>query len=253
MPSRGFTDPGTRRISVYDPELSTTYATSSLWRTCPLQEYLHDHNIGVYLDERWVSYNAAATTGDYVGTQATAGTAAISTAAPGVLEVDCNSTTQGQGFQIQRAKSAFVPAAGKHIWFECKVKVVDTFDKVQFFAGLSEIDTTLIAAGANSSANHIGWEVATAGAGVMTFAGEKAGTRGTSTAATLAEDTYVRLGFYVNGVTSITQYINGVATGTAIATANIPVVALYPSFVCQTDDTNDPILHIAGYRCFQLR
>lgn len=252
MPTRGYTDPGTRRVSHYDPTLSSGYS-ANLWNTCPLLEYMFDPMIGVLLDEQWVSYNAAATTGDYVGTQATAGTAAISTAAPGVLEIDCNSTTQGQGFQIQRAKSAFLPAAGKHIWAEFKFKIVDTFDKCQLFVGLSEIDTSIIGSGANSSANHIGWEVATAGAGVMTFAGEKAGARGTKSAATLVEDTYVKVGFYVDGVTGIQQYINGVATGTTIATANIPVVAIYPSFVCQTDDTNDPIMHLQGYRIFQLR
>lgn len=252
MPSRGYTDPGTRRTSQYDPELSSGYS-ANLWKTCPLAEYAHDPMIGALLDERWQSYNAAATTGDYVLTQATQGTAAISTAAPGVLELDCNSTTQGQGANLQRAKSVFLPAAGKHIWAEFKVKVVDTYDKVQLFVGLSELDTTLIASGANSSANHIGWEIPTAGAGAMTFAGEKAGARGTATSTSIAEDTYIKLGFYVDGVTSIQQYINGVATGSAIATANIPVVALYPSFVCQTDDTNDPILHIQGYRIFQLR
>jgi hypothetical protein len=252
MPTRGYTDPGTGRASHFDPTLTSGYSVG-LWNSCPLLEYLHDPMIGFMVDERWDSYNAAATTGDYVGTQASAGTAAISTAAPGVLEVDCNSTTQGQGFQIQRAKGAFVPAAGKHVWFECKLKVVDTFDKVQLFAGLSELDTTLIASGANSSANHIGWEIPTAGAGALTFAGEKAGARGTATSTSIAEDTYIKLGFYVNGVTSIQQYINGVATGSPIATANIPVVAVYPSFVCQTDDTNDPILHLMGYRVFQLR
>lgn len=252
MPTRGYTDPGTRRVSHYDPTLSTGYS-ANLWKTCPLLEYMHDPMIGVYLNESWQSYNPTATTGDYVLTQATAGTAAISTAAPGVLELDCNSTTQGQGVTLQRAKSAFVPAASKHIWAEFKLKVVDTYDKVQLFAGLSEIDTTLIASGANSSANHIGWEIATAGAGALTFAGEKAGARGTATSTSIAEDTYITLGFYVDGVTSIQQYINGVATGSALATANIPVVALYPSFVCQTDDTNDPILHLQGYRIFQLR
>jgi hypothetical protein len=216
-------------------------------------EYFFDPHLGVLLDEQWQSYDPEATNGDYVLTQATAGTGAISTAASGVLELDCNSTTQGQGVQIQRVKSAFLPAANKHIWFECKLKVVDTYDKVQLFAGLSEIDTSLIASGANSSANHIGWEIATAGAGALTFAGEKAGARGTATSTSIAEDTYISLGFHVNGVTSIQQYINGVATGSEIATANIPVVALYPSFVCQTDDTNDPILHLQSYRVFQLR
>jgi len=88
---------------------------------------------------------------------------------------------------------------------------------------------------------------------VLLFTGEKAGAGDTGAAATIAEGVYIRLGFHVSGVSSVTQYINGVKTGTAKATANIPIVALYPSFVCQSGGTNDPILHIAGYRVFQLR
>jgi hypothetical protein len=250
MPTRGHTD-ATGRCSHFDPTLSSGYS-ANLWKSCPLLEYMFDPMIGFMVDERWNSYDAAATTGDYVLTQATAGTAAISTAAPGVLELDCNSTTEGQGVTLQRVKSAFLPAAGKHIWAEFKVKVVDTYDKIETFIGLSEVDTTLIASQANSSANHIGWQCVTDD-GVLLFTGEKAGAGATRAATTLAEDTYVKLGFYVNGVTEVEQYINGVLTGTNTATANIPVVALYPSFVCQTGDTNDPILHIQGYRIFQLR
>lgn len=252
MPSRGFTDPGTRRTSVYDPELSSGYS-ANLWKSCPLQEYLHDPMIGALLNEGWQSYDAAATTGDYVLTQATTGTGAISTAAPGVLELDCNSTTQHQGANLQRAKSAFVPAAGKHIWAEFKVKVVDTFDKCNFFVGLAEIDTTIFASGVITTSNHIGFYCPTTGAGVYTLAAAKAAAAATTAAGTIAEDTYVKLGFYVNGVTSIQGYVNGVATATAHVTANVPIVAVYPSFVCQTDGTNDPILHISAYRIFQLR
>lgn len=251
MASRGYTDPATRRVSVYDSVLNSGYS-ANLWKTCPFQEYLHDPMIGFMLDERWHSYNAAATTGDYVLTQATTGAAAISTAAPGVLELDSNSSTSTQGATLQHNKAAFIPAAGKHIWAEFKIKVVDTFDFVELFVGLSELDTTLIATSANSSANHIGWQCVTDN-GVLLFSAEKAGAGATKAAATLVEDTYIRLGFYVNGVTEIEQYINGVKTGTNHAAANIPVVAIYPSFVCQSAGTNDPILHIMGYRVFQLR
>src|SRR4051812_40238454 len=80
-----------------------------LWGNCPLANWLLNPSIGVHLIEDWQNYNAAATTGDYVLTQATQGTGAISTAAAGTLELDCNSTTSGQGAQIQRAKSAFLP------------------------------------------------------------------------------------------------------------------------------------------------
>lgn len=250
MPTRGYHD-SSGRVSFYDPALSSVHK-SNLWHDCPILESIFDPSIGVLLDEQFQSYDPEATNGEYVLTQATQGTAAISTAAPGVLELDSNSTTATQGATLQRVKSAFVPAAGKTLWFETKIKVVDTYDKAELFIGLSELDTTLIATSANSSANHIGWQCVTDN-GVLLFTSEKAGTGTTSAAVTLSEATYVRLGFKVDGVTSVQQYINGVAVGTAHATANIPIVALYPSFVCQSGGTNDPILHIAGYRVFQLR
>lgn len=250
MPTRGHTTVS-GRCSHYDPTLSSGYS-ANLWKTCPLLEYMFDPQIGFLVDERWDRYDAAATTGDYVLTQATTGAAAISTAAPGVLELDSNSTTGSQGANLQRVKSIFVPAAGKHIWAEFKVKVVDTYDKVEFFCGLSDVETAILASSANASDNHIGWQCVTTD-GVLLFSAEKAGTGATKAATTLVEDTYVKLGFYVNGVTEVEQYINGVLTGTNHATANIPVVALCPSFVCQSDGTNDPIMHISGYRVFQLR
>jgi hypothetical protein len=251
MPTRGYTDPGTRRASHYDPTLSAGYS-GNLWKDCPLQEYIHDPAIGTLLDERFLSYNAAATTGDWVLTQSVTGAAAISTADTGVLELDSNSTTSTQGANLQRVKSVFVPAAGKDLWFECSVKVVDTFDKVELFVGMSDVETAILASSANASDNHIGWQCVTDD-GVLLFSGEKAGTGATRAAATIAEDTYIKLGFKVNGVTTIDQYINGVQTGTATATANIPIVALVPSFVCQSAGTNDPILHIKNLRIFQLR
>lgn len=247
MASKGYTD-SSKRVSIYDPSLSSDYL-GNMWKDCPLLEYAHDPSIGVYWNESWVGYDA---TDDWTLTQATTGAAAISTAAPGVLELDSNSTTATQGANLQNTNVCFVPAAGKDIWFETNVKVVDTFNKAELFIGLSESDTSIIATSANTSANHIGWQCVTDD-GVLLFTSEKAGTGDTGAAATIAEATYIKLGFKVSGVTSVTQYINGVETGTAKATANIPVVALFPSFVCQSGGTNDPILHIGATRCFQLR
>jgi hypothetical protein len=253
MPTKGFTTPGTRRASFYDPTLSTGYSTSSLWRTCPLLEYMFDPSIGFLLDENFASYNAAATTGDYVLTQATAGSAAISTTAPGTLSIDSGSTTVVQGANVQRAKAAFVPAADKHIWAEFNISFTGVGAlNVETAIGLFELDTTVIAASAVSTSNGIGWTSVTDD-GVLLFDTEKATASATRAATTIVSATKVRLGFYVDGVTSITQYINGVATGTDTATANIPIVALYPTFVCQSGGTDQPVLHVHGYRIFQLR
>ena len=251
MATRGYTHPGTRVCSNYDPVLSTTY-TTGLWRTCPLLEYAHDPFIGSYLNESFTSYNAQATTGDWVGTAATAGTGGIGTAEPGVLVLDSGSTTQGQGFQAQRTKSAFVPAANKSIWFECKVKLVTSLS-AQVFIGLAAADTSIIASNAMSTNNRIGWTSVT-GDGVLLFDTDKAATGGTSTGTTLVAGTYQYLGFVYDGVAdTVQQYVNGVATGTAVATANIPKVVIYPSFVCQTNGSTQPLLHVAGLRVFQLR
>lgn len=251
MASRGFTH-GSGRASVYDDAINPSYP-SGLWANCPLLEYLHDPSIGVYLQEDFTSYDAEATNGEYVLTQATAGSAAISTAAPGVLELDSGSSTASQGANLQRVKSVFLPASGKSLWFETSVKIVDTFDKVEFFVGLSDVETAIIATSANASDNHIGWQCVTTN-GVLLFSSEKAGTGATKAATTLAEDTYVKLGFHYDGTAdTVQQYINGVSTGAVHVTANIPKVALVPSFVCQSDGTNDPIMHIKGYRVFQLR
>lgn len=249
MPTRGYTHPS-GSVSHFDPTINPTHRTG-VWASCPLLEYYSDPSVGVLLQEDFNSYDPEATNGEYVLTQATAGTAAKSTTEPGVLDIDCNSGTVTQGVNLQRVKSMFIPAAGKDIWFETKIKV-DEHDDAELFIGLSDIDTAIIGSSANASDNHIGWQCVTDN-GVLLFSAEKAGTGTTKAATTLAASTYVRLGFRVIGVTEIEQYVNGVLVGTNHVTANIPVVALYPSFVCQSDGSEDPILSVAGYRVFQLR
>lgn len=235
------------RSSVFDRGVNPDHETN-LWSRCPLWEHMCNPSIAIRQEENWSDFDV---TDNWTVTNVTAGTAAVGTAESGVLELDSASTTVTQGVQVQADKRGFYLEAGKNLWFETAVKVVDTFDKVEFFVGLSIVDTTIIAASANSSTDHIGWQCVTDD-GVLLFSAEKAGTGATKAAATIAEDTYIRLGFFVNGVTSIQQYIDGVAVGAAHATANISVLKLVPSFVCQTGGTNDPIMHVKPYTIFQL-
>jgi hypothetical protein len=232
--------------------ISRSAYRAGVWFNSPAVEHLYDPTVAVQLYENWQNYDPEATNGEWVLTQATAGTAAVSTAAPGTLLLDSDSTTVTQGVQLQRVKSPFVPASGKDIWAEFQFKIVDTFDKVELFVGLAEIDTSVLAASAVSTSNHIGWQCVTDD-GVLLFDTEKATAAATAAAATIAEDTWIKLGFYYDGTAdTLTQYVNGVATGSAVATANIPKVALYPTFVCQSAGTNDPIMHIRPFRVMQL-
>lgn len=253
MPSKGFTSGG-RRISVYDPTLSSPY-TTNLWIDCPLQEYLHDASIGFLYDERFHAYDA---TNVWTLTQSGGvGSAAIATTAPGTLQVDAGSTTDNQGTNLQALKAAFLPATGKDLWFEATVTLTATTPPVtraQLFIGLAASDTTIIAAGAMSTNDHIGWDILDGELLVSKFTVDKAGTRVRNTGKTFVAATRTKLGFKYDGTAdTVQQYIDGVAVGSAVATADIPKNVIYPSFVVQSDATDEPILLIHGFRVFQLR
>ncbi len=251
MPTRGFQNGG-ERVSHYDPTLQTTFANGSLWQSCPLLEQLHDPSLLFLYEESFANYDATATTGDWVATAATSGTAAISTTVPGALKLDPGATTAHQGIQIQRTKCAFLPATGKHIWFEVAV-IAGTGLTLETFLGLAAIDTTIIASGSMSTNNRIGW-TGVAGDGVVQFDCDKAGTGSLTTGTTLSTSATKRLGFYYDGTAdTIQQYINGVKVGSAIATTYVSKSVMYPSFVCQTSGTTQSTLTISGLRIAQLR
>ena len=190
----------------------------------------------------------------WVLTQASAGSAALDVAAKGgVLLLDCNSTTNNQGVQIQLGGAAgaasFIASAASKIYFEARVKIADIGSTTcQMFVGLAEVDTSVLASAANSTANHIGFEAINTTA--MGIHSEKAGSRSsTASVHTVVDDDYVKLGFIVDGLTKITPFVNGVSQ-TAITT-NIPIVAMTPSFVCHSSGTTDPILHVDWVACYQ--
>ena len=107
----------------------------------------------------------------------------------------------------------------------------------------------MFASAANSSANHVGFEAINTTA--LAIHSEKAGSRSSTSAVhTVVDDTYVKVGFVIDGVSKITPYVNGVAK-TAITT-NIPIVEMTPSFVCHSSGTTDPIMHIDWVACYQI-
>ncbi len=222
---------------------------SSLWETCPILPALSDPSIMHYYFADFHSANKA--TEDWIITQATAGTAVAGVLAGGVFTLNAGAVTDAQGPQVQLAGVDFFPAAGKTLWFETRLKVSHITG--DFFFGLSELDTTMIASSDMSTANQIGFGSFT-GDGILLCDGNKASTRVNTTAATtLVAATYVKLGFIVDGVTTITFYVNGVANATTIATASIPVVGLTPSFSVHATGTDQAVVDIDWVRVAQLR
>jgi hypothetical protein len=251
MPTKSLYKPGSQRLSFFDNVLSPLHQ-NNLWADCPLLEAVHDPALLHILNEDFHSYNAAATTGDYVLTQATSGSAAIHTTKPGMLLLDAGATTQHQGANLQRLKSLWLPAAGKDLWAEFLV-ILTAATKAQIFVGLAASDTTILPSGANSTNNRIGWSILTTELLTAKFDVDKAGTNTRVTGKTFTSGTLTRLGFKYDGtLDTLQQYVDGVAVGDPIATTYIPKAAMYPSFVCQSDGTDQPTLGVS-YRIAQLR
>lgn len=196
---------------------------------------------------------------DFVVTQASAGTADVIDGFGGILELDAASSTADQGVQVQHKTETVKLAAGRLVVFECKLKVTDTIDKAQVFAGLSVLDTSIIASGEMSASDYVGFVMdatkqAGASAGKLDL--ELNSTSGSEEqsedAATLVEDTYIRLGFIIDGITSVTPFVDGVL-GTAITISSAPTTEMSVSFVCQSEGTNDPIVSLDWYNLFCTR
>jgi hypothetical protein len=195
---------------------------------------------------------------DWTTTQATTGTADVIDGLGGILQLDSASSTADQGIQVQRKIETFKPQAGSNILFECRCKVTDTIAGVQFFAGLSVLDTTLFVTGANTSTDHIGLEAnavtQAATAGRLDLTTESGGTNGSqSTVHTLVEDVYAILGFYVEGLTQVTPLVNGVpGTPVTSGSTTIPTTELAVTFACLEEGSSvDPITSLDWYYCIQ--
>ena len=229
----------------------------NIWNQAPLQQVLGGGlGEGFGFIDDFLSFDDASYR--WVLTQATAGTVAMDPAAKGgVLLLDSNSTSNNQGVQIQAGGAAgaasFLPNANAKIYFEARVKIADIgtsgSDTGNLVVGLAAVSTAVLSGGANDTANHICFEHLDDD-GAVDFHSEKAGSRDSSTGLhTLADDEYFKVGFLVDGLTSITPYVNGIAK--TAHTTEIPIVALTPTVVCHSASGTDPILHVDWVACIQ--
>lgn len=172
----------------------------------------------------------------------------------GVLLVDTAGTADNAGPDVQMGgaigASSFIASADSKIYYEARIKITDTAVTSQYFLGLGAVLTPFIDSDANASPNHVGFEGFSSLS--STFASEKATARtSTAAAATLVEDTYIKLGFEIDGLTKITPYVDGQA-GAAIST-NIPIVAMTPTFAIRSTNVGtDPVLSVDWLACYQV-
>ena len=153
---------------------------------------------------------------DWVVTETQAGaTQAIAADVVGGALALVNSAADDDVNQLQSAEEWFKLTTGKKAWFECKFKVSDATQS-DLFVGFATTDTTIIAGTTDS----VGFRKSD-GSTTLQSLTEDNTTETTNTAATMADDTYVTVGFYWDGQSAVRFFVNRALTATH--TTNVEV------------------------------
>jgi hypothetical protein len=147
-------------------------------------------------------------------TETDAGATQALTDGDGGLLLITNTAADDDLVSLQKVGESFRFASGKKLFFEARFKVSDVTES-DVVIGLQITDTTPL------DVTDGVFFIKADGAATVSLRVEKNNTATATTVATLADDTFVRLGFYYDGASSIQYFVNGVLGGTSVTT-NLP-------------------------------
>ena len=157
-------------------------------------------------------YYAAA---DWTVTETDAGATQALTDGDGGLLLITNTAADNDLVSLQKKGESFRFASGKPLFFEARFKVSDATQS-DVVIGLQITDTTPL------DVTDGVFFIKADGAATVNFLVEKNNTATTASAmATIADDTYIRLGFYYDGVSAVQYFVNGSIAGSSVTT-NLP-------------------------------
>lgn len=141
----------------------------------------------------------------------------------GVLRITPG-TSANDFVSCQLNGEAFAVAANRRIWFEARFKTNDA-DDIKFFLGLCSTDVTGSTAGPilDGTNDSIGFRNVLGNTTTFLCLTEDDATETTSTAGTLADDTFTTVALEVIGTDQVKFYVNGALV--ARHTANLPDAA----------------------------
>jgi hypothetical protein len=196
-------------LSFFDKDYSPS---NSMWRSCPQLAGLDPACVSTFFDDfhdfqinnsnhlGWISTEVENGGGDAALT--------IDDAVNGILKV-VNDGADNDSVELQWNAECWKLATAKPLWFETRLKVSDATQS-DLLVGLCITDTTAIAEVSDGV-----YFLKPDGAATINAITNKDTTLTTSSAVgTLVNDTYVRLGFFCDGVSNVYFYINGVLVAT---------------------------------------
>lgn len=213
-----------------------------IWQDCPLSELRANPERGFEYFNHYLG-PIDVTTGDgYAITQVTSGAiSGVATEEGGVLLVSSGGNASADdGVNVQLKNCMFKAAANRKIWFEAKVKMSVT-ENDQYYIGLAGVQTALIAGGVLDDTvdkcGFFGHPSATTNRLASVFS-RGADQDGTEDVVTTVDDTYVKLGFTITGLSEVRFYANGVVVEIGSTAAKVPNAVMCLSYVAQVEQTS---------------
>jgi uncharacterized protein involved in tellurium resistance len=155
------------------------------------------------------------TAGDWTVTETDAGATQALTDGDGGLLLITNTAADNDLVSLQKKGESFRFESGKALFFEARFKVSDATQS-DVVIGLQITDTTPL------DVTDGVFFIKADGAATVDFRVEKNNTATTASAiATMANDTFIRLGFYYDGSSAVQYFVNGTYTGSSVTT-NLP-------------------------------
>lgn len=218
--------------------------SESIWGPCPLLEIMLDPGKGFYYFNDFMGEIDITTTDGWTLTTVTTGAiAGVATIEGGAIIFDsAGNTTADDGIEAQLTNCLVLPQAGVTIRYEARVQMKDTGDD-QYYIGLAGIDTSLMAAGVvDDVVDKCAWfrdsGASPADDRLTTIISRTSTENETADQAVIADDTWVKLGFVIDGLTSVKFYVNGELVTTDTTTASIPNAVMCLSFVSKVEQTS---------------
>lgn len=173
------------------------------------------------------------TAGDWTVTETDSGATQALTAGDGGLLLITNTAADNDLVALQKNPAAFTFTAGKKTFFRCRFKVSDATQSDLIF-GLQVVDTTPL-----DVTDGIYFLKADGAATVDFICRKNASTGSTSASAvaTMANDTFIELGFYYDGQSKVAYEVNGSVLGSLDASSTyLPDTTCTVSFALQNGE-----------------
>lgn len=168
------------------------------------------------------------TAGDWTVTETDSGATQALANGDGGLLLLTNTAADNDLVALQKVGESFTFTSGKKLWFESRFKVNDATQS-DLVMGLQVTDTTPLAV-----ANGV-FFIKNDGVATVNLVLTKTSTSTTNSAvATMADDTFITLGFYFDGA-SLYYFVNGTLAGSSVTT-NLPSASLTVSFALQNGE-----------------